>query len=236
MISFWRRVREFSHFLRSMYSVNQRLLSGMWQLTKLHKPAISIFGGSRLDLDSHYAKHAYEAAYSLAKSGFSIITGGGPGVMEAANRGAFTASQDAPADGTCKLHVDSVGIGLVNLNLEKRNKYVHEYIELQHFFERKWLLVRPSIGFIIFPGGFGTMDELFEIITLVQTKRMARVPIVLFGAEYWKPALDWVHNCALRQGMIEHGDASLISVTDEVSEAVAIIKHLAYQRMREMAE
>ncbi|MCK4499869.1 TIGR00730 family Rossman fold protein [Candidatus Babeliales bacterium] len=233
MISFFRRIKEFFSFFRSMVSVNVNLLVGMWKLTKLHKPSVTIFGGARIDLESDYAKHATELARMLAEKGFSIVTGGGPGIMEAANFGVYKYKEECEEDGSCKLPVSSFGIGLTRLNRERKNPYVQESIILEHFFERKWLLVRSAIGFAVFPGGFGTLDELFEIVVLMQTGRMQRAPIVLFGKSYWQPILNWVHDKALKTNMLAHEDAALISVTDDVKEAFSIITHMAFERMGE---
>ena len=232
MVPFLKRLREFFHFLCGMFFINKRLVVAVWKLTKLHKPSVTIFGGSRLDSESEYAKHAEELAYVLSKQGFSIVTGGGPGIMEAANMGSYKARNEPEKEGTSRLPTDSFGIGLTNLNRESKNKYVQEYMELKYFFERKWLLVRSAIGFAVFPGGFGTMDELFEIITLMQTNRMPRAPIVLFGSRYWKPIVDWINDSASKNRMIDPEDVKLICVTDSVEEAASVICDKAYKRMR----
>jgi len=197
----------------------------MWKLTILPHPAITIFGGSRLALDSEYAKKASEMAKILASDGFSIITGGGPGIMEAANLGAIEYLRECKI--TNHVHcppVISAGIGLIRLNKDKVNPYVQENIVLDHFFARKWLLVRYSIGFVVFPGGFGTLDELFEIVTLVQCNRMAKVPIILISKEYWTPLIDWIYTRALAQGLITKGDENIIAVMDDVAEAAEHIR------------
>ncbi len=222
---FCRRLREYLHFLRGLWRTNILLLWGMWKLTELPHPAITIFGGSRVASDSDISKKTSQLTKNLAENGFSIITGGGPGIMEAANLGAMEYLKDCERDGVkCINHVVSAGIGLLRLNQDKVNPYVQRYIAMNHFFTRKWLLVRYSVGFIVFPGGFGTLDELFEVVTLIQCNRMAKVPIILIDRLYWSPLMDWIETRALKEGLIGHGDAAIIRVTDDVIEAAEIIK------------
>jgi len=225
---FFARMREYFKFLKSLTGTNLRLLHGMWKLTKLPQPAITVFGSARLPFDSIHGQRACALAKKLALGGFSVITGGGPGIMEAANRGAFDAAQELRLDYKNgkgkKKRFPSLGIGLTRLNREKSNPYVHDYIELEHFFARKWLLVRYSVGFAVFPGGFGTMDELCEILTLIQTGRMPKYPIVLVGKKYWEPFHELVHNKMLTEGLISEKDDKIIDlITDDVDEAYASI-------------
>ena len=122
-----------------------------------------------------------------------------------------------------KKTIVSAGISLVRLNRDRINPYVQDSILLEHFFARKWLLVRYAVGFVFFPGGFGTMDELFEVVTLIQTHRMKRVPLILIGTYYWGPLMHWIHDRALRHNLIEKKDAHLFVVLDSIEEAVEII-------------
>lgn len=221
-----RRLQEYFKFLKSLFRTNIKLLWGMWRLTKLPHPAITVFGGSRIPLDSLHAKQASELARILASHGFSIITGGGPGIMEAANLGAIEFLRSCKitnGEQHCPVFV-SAGISLIRLNKELANPYVQENIVLDHFFARKWLLVRYSVGFVIFPGGFGTLDELFEIVTLVQCNRMTKVPIILINKEYWAPLIDWIYSRALRNNLITPGDENIISVTDDIQDAAERIR------------
>ncbi len=222
---FFKRVREYWKFLVSLSKTNWRLIRGMWKLTQLPQPAITIFGGSRLSFDSPEAKQAKELAKILAHEGFSIITGGGPGIMEAANAGALDYLKECLVNGDkkCPKGPISGGIGLIKLNKDRANRYVQDYVEMRHFFARKWLLVRYSIGFVAFPGGFGTMDEVFEVLTLVQCKRMIQVPIILVGTKYWQPIVDWVHKSALAQKLIDPGQEKLFIVTDDIHAAAKVI-------------
>lgn len=222
----FRRLKEYCKFLRSLFTTNTHLLWGMWKLTRLPQPAITVFGGSRVELESEIALKAKELSFKLVDAGFSIITGGGPGIMEAANFGAIEYLRECDMNSPlCKdRRLVSAGIGLIKLNKEKANPYVQENIVMEHFFSRKWLLVRYSVGFIIFPGGFGTMDELFEIVTLVQTQRMKRLPIVLVDVEYWQPLVEWINTRALEKGLISKEDTTILTFVDTVDEAFNYIK------------
>jgi uncharacterized protein (TIGR00730 family) len=195
----------------------------MWKLTELPQPAITVFGGARIPHDSVHALMATRLTKMLAGDGFSIITGGGPGIMAAANQGAIEHLKECHINGNCPNQVISAGIGLLRLNLEKANPYVQKNIQMTHFFSRKWLLVRYSVGFVIFPGGYGTMDELFEIITLVQCNRMAKVPIVLMDSSYWQPLVEWIDHRALPYQLISPADKNIFSIVDTVEEAYKII-------------
>ncbi len=220
----FKRIREYIHFLKSLVTLNSRLLWGMWKLTKLPQPAITVFGGSRIPHESIHAKMALKLGKMLAADGFSVITGGGPGIMEAANQGAIEYLEECNlSTGECVNKVVSAGIGLLRLNMEHANPYVQENIVMSHFFARKWLLVRYSVGFVVFPGGFGTMDELFEIITLVQCNRMAKVPIVLVDSSYWQPLVEWIDHRAIVYQLIEPKDKEIITIVDTAEEAYSII-------------
>ena len=227
----WKRIRAYWDFVKHMGEINWRVFYGMWKLTRLPQPTITIFGGSRIELDHPYATLARDLAKKLTEDGFSIITGGGPGIMEAANQGAFQYAQDCAKQCTgkkcdhrnCDRKLMSMGIAVSGLQIEKLNPYTHDTIIMDHFFTRKWLLVRYSVGFVVFPGGFGTLDELCEIVTLIQTEMMAPLPIVLMVREHWQPILDWINNELLKDNLIKKEDASLISCADTVDEAFEII-------------
>jgi len=221
----FRRLREYFHFLRSLFRTNIHLIWGMWKLTAVPHPAITIFGGARIQQDTEETRIARQLAKMLASEGFSIITGGGPGIMEAANHGAIDFVKECDINNkACAQKVVSAGIGVIQLNLENINPYTQKYIEMPYFFSRKWLLVRYAVGFVIFPGGFGTMDELSEIITLVQTNKMAKVPIVLIDKGFWAPLFEWIQTRALARGLIGHDDIHLIICVDTAEEAFDILK------------
>ncbi len=223
----FRRLKAYLKFIKSLLRTNVRLLRGMWKLTKLPQPAITVFGGSRITKDSVHAKRAQQLSKMLAEEGFSIITGGGGGIMGAANQGAYDFAKEQGVKGKKgKLKMTSMGISLTSFGSEKLNPYLHEKILMNHFFTRKWLMVRYSIGFAVFPGGFGTLDELFEIITLVQCYKMPKMPIVLMDTRYWEPIVHWMKSRALKHGLISEKDLDLIYVTSDVQEAVQILcKH-----------
>lgn len=218
------RLMEYCKFLRSLAETTWRLLIGMWKLTRFPQPAITIFGSARTQPGTPCAQTARELAKMLASSGFSIITGGGPGIMEAANEGAMECLHECDIDDKkCRTRLVSAGISLVRLNKEKANQYVQENIVMAHFFARKWLLVRYSVGFVVFPGGFGTMDELFEITTLVQCSRMKKIPIVLVSRYYWGPLVEWIDSRMFAEDMINAEDKDIITIVDTAQEAFQII-------------
>ena len=168
-------------------------------------PCVSIFGSTRVSEDSEHYKFAFEISSKIASKGFSIITGGGPGTMEAANRGAQSV----------KSH--SIGIG-VDLPFEAEpNKYIDPKLCLRfrYFFIRKVMLMRYSQGFVFLPGGFGTMDELLEIVTLIQTKKMAPIPIIVVGSTYWKGLFEWMRENPLREGFVAKDDFSIMTLMDD---------------------
>jgi uncharacterized protein (TIGR00730 family) len=174
-------------------------------------PAVSIFGGARVPREHPYYADAQRVAAALAKAGYSIITGGGPGLMEAANQGAREAGGR------------SIGLN-IKLPFEQRlNDHVETGILFDYFFVRKVMFVKYACGFVGLPGGFGTLDEIFEAITLKQTGKMPDFPVVLFGRAFWDGLFDWVAREPLRHGMISAADLSLFRVTDSVDELVGWI-------------
>ncbi len=198
----------------SLLRVFFQLLYGAWRVSKLHKPIISIFGGARLKETDVYFYQAHELAQKLVAADISVLTGGGPGIMEAVSCGAIVGNSKK---------AKSMGISVKDLG-EGRNKCVQEYFELNYFFARKWLLTRYSVAFVVFPGGFGTMDELSEVLTLIQTKRLKRVPIILIGKEYWEYFMKWITDEALKHGTIGKEDLKLFIVTDDLHEAFCMVR------------
>lgn len=188
----------------------------IYSIRSLHfcPPCITVFGSARFKENHVYYECAREFGKRIAGLGFSTMTGGGPGIMEAANRGAFENG------GT------SIGCNIQLPFEQAENKYLHKSITFEYFFTRKTILVKYSYAFIIMPGGFGTMDELFETLTLVQTKTIHSFPIVLFGKEFYKPLMD-VMNMMSEKGTISKEDLSLVLLTDDVSEAMDhIVKYI----------
>jgi uncharacterized protein (TIGR00730 family) len=172
---------------------------------------VSIFGSARTLPDDPHYKAARETAALLVRAGFSVITGGGPGIMEAANRGAFEAG--------------GLSIGC-NIELpfeQKPNPYLTRYLKFKYFFVRKTMFVKYSTAFIIFPGGYGTLDELFEALTLIQTHKIKDFPVVLFGSEYWGGLMKWIADPMLKEGKITEGELRLLHLTDSPAEAVQTV-------------
>jgi uncharacterized protein (TIGR00730 family) len=199
------------HMMRMFF----QLLYGIWKLSKLKKAPVTIFGGSRLGPESEYIKKAQQLATMLAEFDIPVLTGGGPGIMEAASCGIEAHKGKV---------VTTIGIGVKGLGDPAFNKCVRNAIQMDTFTSRKWLLVKYSIGFAIFPGGFGTLDELAELLTLIQTKMRPKAPIVLIGKSYWKPFMDWIEQSALKHGLIRPEDVRLFSVTDDINEAFNLLQ------------
>jgi len=172
---------------------------------------VSIFGSARTLPDDPVYQAAQETAALLARAGFAVITGGGPGIMEAANRGAFEAG------GT------SVGCNIELPHEQKGNDYTTLAVKFKYFFVRKMMFVKYSDAFIIFPGGFGTLDELFESLTLIQTRKIRNFPVVLYGSEYWRGMIDWIKGPVLSEGKISEEDLQRLHLTDSPAEIVEII-------------
>ena len=190
--------------------IQSEFVEGFGTLAELG-PTISVFGSARTPETSPYHAAAIELGGALVQAGFAVMTGGGPGIMAAANRGA------SEAGGT------SVGLG-IELPFETGlNEWVNLGVNFRYFFARKTMFVKYSQGFVVMPGGFGTFDELFEALTLVQTRKVTSFPVVLFGSSYWGGLLGWLRDTVLEQGYISPGDVDALVVTDDVSEAVELM-------------
>jgi hypothetical protein len=170
-------------------------------------PAVTVFGSARFDEHHRYYRLAREVGRELARRGYAVVTGGGPGIMEAANRGA--------REGGGR----SVGCNVVLPREQKPNPYLDRTLTFDHFFVRKVMLVKYSLGFVLMPGGFGTLDEIFETVTLVQTGKIRRFPIVAMGRDYWQRMLDFISETIFREGAAEEGEVGGFLVTDSVEEA-----------------
>jgi uncharacterized protein (TIGR00730 family) len=191
----WRVLRILSEFVEGFDALNEV------------GPAITVFGSARASTDDPYYAAGVKLGASLAKRGFAVITGGGPGIMEAVNRGCHDAGGL------------SVGCNIELPHEQSLNKYVDLGVEFRYFFVRKNMFVKYARGFVIFPGGFGTLDELFESLTLAQTGKIEHFPIVLFGTPYWKGLLDWMKESVMSSGAIAPDDLNLMSMTDDPDEA-----------------
>lgn len=183
--------------------------------------AISIFGSARLAPDSFYYQKTVELAELLSKEGFAIISGGGPGVMEAANKGASL--QDQP----------SIGLNIELPMEQKPNSYQNISLNFRYFFVRKVMFVRYSIGYVCMPGGFGTLDEFFEALTLMQTDKIYPLPLVLFGSDFWNGLMDWLKSKLIEYGTISPDDLELITITDDPQKVVDImVAHREWKNMK----
>jgi uncharacterized protein (TIGR00730 family) len=183
-------------------------------------PAIAVFGSARTQVDHRYYALAEKVGGALVGAGFAVITGGGPGAMEAANKGA------SEGGGV------SVGLG-IELPFEAGlNRWVDMGINFRYFFARKMMFVKYSQGFVVLPGGLGTFDELFEALTLVQTQKVTSFPVVLMGVDYWSGLLDWMRDTVLAEGKINASDLDMITLTDDVEEAVALMVEAREGRYR----
>jgi uncharacterized protein (TIGR00730 family) len=186
-------------------------LAGFEAVDRIDRPAVSVFGSARVTVDSPVYAAAREVGRCFAEAGFAVVTGGGPGVMEAANRGA--------SDGGGL----SVGFNIMLPHEQSGNPYCDVSLTFKHFYARKTMFVKAAEGFVVFPGGFGTLDELFESVTLIQTGKIEHFPLVLFDSDYWGEMLDWARKELLPQGMISASDLDLLTVTDDPDEAVRAV-------------
>jgi uncharacterized protein (TIGR00730 family) len=202
----------------SIFRIMSEFVDGFETLRALH-PAVSIFGSSVLKEDSPYYKLARDIARKLSNSGFAVITGGGPGIMEASNWGA--------QEGISK----SVGLNIEIPHEQKPNRYQDISLSFRYFFARKVMFVKYASAFVIMPGGFGTLDELFEALTLIQTKKIFEFPVILVGSEFWGGLVDWIISSPIRAGTLSKEDLNYFSLTDDPDEVVRIIKE-GYEKVR----
>lgn len=195
-----------------IFKVMAEFVEGFEKLSKIG-PCVTIFGSARTKPVNPYYKMAEDIAYKLVQQGYGVITGGGPGIMEAGNKGAHRAGGK------------SVGLNIFLPFEQKGNIYIDpdKLITFDYFFVRKVMFMKYSQGFIIMPGGFGTLDELTEALTLIQTKKIGRFPIVMVGKKYWQGWLDWVKNVLVPEGMINEDDLELFSLVDKPEDAVKVI-------------
>ena len=198
-----------------VFRIMSEFVGGFDELATVTR-GVSIFGSARSQEDDPYYKAALETTYLLSKAGFEIITGGGPGIMEAANRGAHDAG--------------GVSVGCnIELPFEQLpNQYLTKSLSFKYFFVRKTMFIKYSNAYLIFPGGFGTMDEFFEALTLIQTRKIRNFPVVLFGSQYWRGLLAWLTSTMLHEKMINPEDLGLIHLTDSPKDAVEFIVKTCY--------
>jgi uncharacterized protein (TIGR00730 family) len=187
-------------------------------------PAVSVFGSARTSREHRYYAMARDLGRKLAEAGYAVITGGGPGIMEAANRGCQEGGQL------------SVGCNIELPREQGLNRYVDLGIEFRYFFARKVMFVKYADAFVIFPGGYGTLDELFEALTLIQTHKVEDFPVILIGSEYWGGMIDWIRGTLLAEAAINKADVDLLRLTDDTDEAVRIIQAYARTHRDDAAE
>src|SRR3954454_3165894 len=199
--------------------IQDELRTGFQALGRIGK-AVSVFGSARTERDDPRYQQARDLARRLGEEGFAIITGGGPGIMEAANRGAQEAG------------VPSVGLGIELPHEQGMNDYVDLALNFHYFFTRKVMFVRYASGFVVYPGGCGTLDEMFEAATLRQTEKIRYFPIVLVGSDYWSGMMSWLKDTVLREGNIGPGDVNALAMCDDAGDVLRILEDVDHRRPR----
>jgi uncharacterized protein (TIGR00730 family) len=194
-----------------MFHIMAEFVEGFEALGKYH-PSVSIFGSTRVTPGDEVYEKAEQIGRLLAENGFGVITGGGPGVMEGANKGAASAGGN------------SIGLNIEIPQEQKPTPYANITLHFRYFFVRKVMFVKYAVAYIILPGGFGTMDELFEAVTLIQTHKIRPFPVILVGSNYWKGMLDWMKEVVLKEGGISPSDLEILQLIDEPAEIIKIIK------------
>jgi uncharacterized protein (TIGR00730 family) len=203
-------------------AIEREFRDGFAVVARIDRPAVTLFGSARISESHPVYAAARETARRFAEAGFAVVTGGGPGVMEAANRGC--------KDGGGL----SVGFNIVLAHEQRSNDYLDISHTFQHFYARKTMLVKASEGFVMFPGGFGTLDEMFEALTLIQTGKVLHFPVVLFDRTYWGDLTGWIGDELLRHGMISPADVELLYLTDDPGEAVRQVLTCYRERCAEL--
>ena len=208
-----RRILERTHddLANDVAIIASEFLGGFQKILEIDRPAVSIFGSARIAEDTAVYREARKAGRLFAETGFAVVTGGGPGVMEAANRGC------QEAGGL------SVGFNIALPHEQGLNPYCDVEMTFKHFYARKTMFVKAAEGFVILPGGFGTLDELYESLTLIQTGKVRNFPVVLVGTDFWAEMLEWVRTELLADGLISPDDVELLHATDDPAEAARIV-------------
>lgn len=200
-------------FFRLQYLVLQQVY-GAWRVSALPQPVVTIYGGHRVAPTDMYAKDAHKLAAMLVDEGISVLTGGGGGIMKAASCGALLSK---------KARGRVMGIGVAGLD-EQRNECAHQFIRLNYLYARKWLMTRYAVAFVVFPGGFGTLDEFAEILTLIHIGKVKHLPVVLIGTDFWKEFIQWLKDQALDKKLIVPEDIAMFRITDDINEAFSLIR------------
>ncbi|MCK5179391.1 MAG: TIGR00730 family Rossman fold protein [Candidatus Omnitrophica bacterium] len=194
-----------------VFRIMAEFVDGFHELSEVG-PAVSIFGSARTKGTNPWYKQAEKTASLLAKEGYAVITGAGPGIMEAGNKG------------VSKVKGTSIGLNIDLPYEQKPNRYVKRLISFHYFFCRKFMFVKYAQAYVIFPGGFGTLDEFFESVTLIQTKRMGEIPVILFGSKFWNGLVDWFKQSVLKEKNIDPEDLNIFQVVDTPEDVVNVIK------------
>jgi uncharacterized protein (TIGR00730 family) len=208
---------------RNVFLIAEEFRTGFEAVDRIDRPGVTIFGSARVLPGDPVYEAAQDVGRRFADAGFAVVTGGGPGVMEAANKGA------QEAGGL------SIGFNIDLPHEQHHNPYLDIALTFKHFYARKTMLVKAAEGFVMFPGGFGTLDELFEALTLIQTGKVLNFPVVLFGREHWEGLLEWVQSRLLATAMISPTDEELLYLTDDPVEAVEIVVRCYEERCAQMA-
>jgi uncharacterized protein (TIGR00730 family) len=219
--------RKLSRQSWKVFQIMAEFVEGYEKLAEIH-PSVSIFGSARLPPDHPSYKLTEEIALKLSNAGFSIVSGGGPGIMEAANKGAFAGKSP------------SIGLNIELPHEQNPNPYQDVALTFRHFFSRKVMFVKFATAYVVMPGGFGTLDELAEMLTLVQTGKTRRIPIILVGTKFWSGLVDWFKNTLVSEGTISASDMDLIQIIDDPDEIIEAIfcyyEHRRFEPTEEEAE
>ncbi|MGC8868887.1 MAG: TIGR00730 family Rossman fold protein [Sulfurihydrogenibium sp.] len=219
------------------YIVNELKKEEAWRLFKIigdfidgfevmpeFSPSVTVFGSARVKEGNKYYEAARELGYKLAKKGFTIVTGGGPGIMEAANRGAFEAGGN------------SIGLNIKLPKEQKPNPYTNVTLNFNYFFARKVMLVKYATAFVLFPGGYGTLDELFETLTLIQTKKLKPFPLILYDKEHWDGLLNWLKTNVVSNEYIDEEDLNIFKIMNSIDEIVETIESFYIKHSKDLTE
>ncbi len=199
-----------------------QLMRGACMLAKVQMPIVTVFGGREATEDNPYYKQAYDLSSRFVHDGMSVLTGGGPGIMYAANCGARSAIPKK------QKKLQTLGIAVKGVDEAFENK-CSPLLWVHYFFIRKWLLIRYALAFVVFPGGLGTADELFDVLNYMKHKRIPPLPVILIGSDYWAPIVDWMKDKALKEGFIKEQYMHFFIVTDSIDEAFSLVKKVSDQ-------
>ena len=199
-----------------IFQVMAEFVEGFERLIGI-KPSVSVFGSARIEVDSPYGKLAQDIGRQLSDAGFTVVTGGGPGIMQAANSGAYQGK--------------SLSVGLcIPVPGEPLPQYCDITLQFRHFFTRKVMFVKYAVAYVVCPGGFGTLDELAEILTLVQTHKTRKIPIILVNKKFWEPLIAWFENTLLQEQMIKEQDLQLFTIVEEAAEVIQVVQEFYKDR------